>query len=53
MTHAAPTCDYYDDGLVHGHAWASSTPPGGHHTEGRSSQAHDESQAKDLRTARK
>ena len=28
MTYAAPSFDYYDDGLVHGHDWARSTPPG-------------------------
>jgi hypothetical protein len=35
MTHAAPTCDYYDDGLVHAHEWARSTPPGCHHLADR------------------
>lgn len=33
MTYAAPTCDFYDDGLVHSHDWSRSTPPGGKHTE--------------------
>ena len=35
MTYAAPTFDFYDDGLVHSHDWASATPPGVHHTETR------------------
>ncbi len=35
MTFAAPTSDYYDDGLVHAHEWSRSTPPGGHHAEAR------------------
>ena len=33
MTFSAPT-DYYDDGLVHAHAWSRTTPPGQHHKEG-------------------
>ncbi len=33
MTYSAPTCDFYDDGLVHGHDWARNTPPGGKHGE--------------------
>jgi hypothetical protein len=28
MTYTAPSFDYYDDGLVHGHDWARNTPPG-------------------------
>jgi hypothetical protein len=35
MTYAAPSCDFYDDGLVHSHNWASATPPGGHHADNR------------------
>lgn len=35
MTHPAPSFDFYDDGLVHGHGWARNTPPGGHHAEFR------------------
>jgi len=35
MTYAAPSFDYYDDGLVHSHEWARNTPPGTHHAEGR------------------
>ena len=35
MTYAAPTADFYDDGLVHSHDWSRSTPPGTHHAEGR------------------
>lgn len=35
MTYAAPSCDFYDDGLVHSHNWANSTPPGGNHAESR------------------
>ena len=34
MTYAAPTVDFYDDGLVHSHQWARNTPPGGRHGEG-------------------
>lgn len=33
MTFTAPSFDYYDDGLVHGHEWARSTPPGQSHQE--------------------
>ncbi len=33
MTHAAPSPDFYDDGLVHSHDWSRSTPPGGKHGE--------------------
>ncbi len=33
MTHATPTFDFYDDGLVHSHDWSRSTPPGGKHSE--------------------
>ena len=35
MTHAVPSFDFYDDGLVHSHDWSRSTPPGVHHAEGR------------------
>ena len=28
MTYAAPSFDFYDDGLVHSHDWSRSTPPG-------------------------
>ena len=31
MTFSAPSCDFYDDGLVHSHDWARNTPPGGAH----------------------
>jgi hypothetical protein len=31
MTFSAPSCDFYDDGLVHSHDWSRSTPPGGEH----------------------
>jgi len=37
MTFAAPSCDFYDDGLVHAHEWSRATPPGAHHLEGRRS----------------
>jgi len=33
MTFSAPCSDFYDDGLVHSHDWARSTPPGGDHKE--------------------
>ncbi len=33
MTYSAPSCDFYDDGLVHAHEWSRSTPPGGKHGE--------------------
>ena len=33
MTFTAPSFDYYDDGLVHGHEWSRSTPPGQSHQE--------------------
>ena len=33
MEYTAPACDFYDDGLVHSHHWASSTPPGGQPTD--------------------
>jgi hypothetical protein len=35
MTYAAPSFDFYDDGLVHSHDWSRNTPPGVHHAEGR------------------
>lgn len=35
MTYAAPTNDFYDDGLVHSHGWSRTTPPGTHHAEER------------------
>jgi hypothetical protein len=31
MTYAAPSFDFYDDGLVHSHDWSRSTPPGQRH----------------------
>jgi hypothetical protein len=40
MTYAAPTCDYYDDGLVHSHDWSRNTPPGGKHGERGQKTAH-------------
>jgi len=59
MTYAAPSCDFYDDGLVHGHDWARATPPGAHHTEGRrgiqaprATHEHDEGLVHDHRWAR-
>ena len=33
MTYAAPSCDFYDDGLVHSHQWARNTPAGGRHSD--------------------
>jgi hypothetical protein len=33
MTYAAPSYDFYDDGLVHGHDWSRSTPPGQQHKD--------------------
>lgn len=39
MTYAAPTTDFYDDGLVHSHDWSRNTPPGTHHSEARAAQA--------------
>lgn len=36
MTYTAPSFDFYDDGLVHSHAWSRNTPPGGTHGEGAS-----------------
>ncbi len=38
MTHAAPSYDFYDDGLVHSHDWSRSTPPGAHHADARRGQ---------------
>ncbi len=35
MTFTAPSCDFYDDGLVHAHDWSRTTAPGGHHAEGK------------------
>jgi hypothetical protein len=35
MTYAAPTFDFYDDGLVHSHDWSRNTPPGSHHADSR------------------
>jgi hypothetical protein len=56
MTYAAPSFDFYDDGLVHSHDWARNTPPGTHHAESRrTSQAprttreHDEGASHDHR----
>lgn len=37
MTYAAPSTDYYDDGLVHAHDWSRATPPGIAHVESRKS----------------
>jgi hypothetical protein len=37
MTYAAPSFDYYDDGLVHSHDWARNTPPGANHADSRRS----------------
>jgi len=31
MTYAAPSFDFYDDGLVHSHEWSRNTAPGGKH----------------------
>jgi hypothetical protein len=59
MTFSAPSFDFYDDGLVHGHDWSRSTPPGGKHGEksrgsqaGRQSHDHDEGLVHDHRWAR-
>jgi hypothetical protein len=59
MTYAAPSCDFYDDGLVHGHDWSRSTPPGGNHAESRRigqasrpTQEHDDGLVHDHRWAR-
>ncbi len=35
MTYAAPSYDFYDDGLVHSHEWSRAVPPGGRHAEAR------------------
>jgi hypothetical protein len=37
MTFTAPSVDFYDDGLVHGHDWSRNTPPGGHPADARHS----------------
>jgi hypothetical protein len=54
MTYAAPSFDFYDDGLVHSHDWSRNTPPGTHHAEGRRGvpqgrpgREHEESTARD------
>jgi hypothetical protein len=47
MTYAAPTCDFFDDGLVHSHDWARATPPGSHHAESRRNSAKVAHAAKD------
>jgi hypothetical protein len=58
MTYAAPSFDYYDDGLVHSHEWARNTPPGTHHAAARTAQApraahdHDDGLVHDHRWAR-
>ncbi len=59
MTYAAPSCDFYDDGLVHSHQWARNTPPGGKHTDERAgakgshgSHDHDDGLVHDHRWAR-
>ena len=57
MTFAAPSHDFYDDGLVHSHDWARNTAPGGHHAEGRRQSAgrghdHDEGLVHEHRWAR-
>jgi hypothetical protein len=53
MTYAAPSTDFYDDGLVHSHQWSRSTPPGQHHKEAshgsNPSQEHDEARPHDHR----
>jgi hypothetical protein len=56
MTYAAPSFDFYDDGLVHSHDWSRNTPPGTHHAEGRrmpqaprTSREHDEGASHDHR----
>jgi hypothetical protein len=36
MTYAAPSCDFYDDGLVHSHQWARNVAPGGKPGDDRS-----------------
>ena len=45
MTYSAPSCDFYDDGLVHSHQWARNTPPGGKHNE-HNHTAHDTDESK-------
>jgi hypothetical protein len=59
MTYSAPSCDLYDDGLVHGHDWARNTPPGGRHgdmshgqSQARPSHGHDEGLVHEHRWAR-
>jgi hypothetical protein len=56
MTYAAPSFDFYDDGLVHSHEWSRSTPPGQHHKEAghgrtghgaKSAHEHDEQRSHD------
>jgi hypothetical protein len=54
MTYAAPSFDYYDDGLVHSHSWARNTPPGGKHgerTHASASHEHDENKVHEHRRA--
>jgi len=40
MTTSAPSFDFYDDGLVHGHDWSRNTPPGGKHGDKSHGQLH-------------
>jgi hypothetical protein len=52
MTHAAPTFDMFDDGLVHSHDWSRATPPGCAHGERTHQSSHkdrDESASHDHR----
>ena len=59
MTYAAPSFDFYDDGLVHSHDWARNTPPGGKPGDktrtaqhGRAAHDHDDGLVHDHRWAR-
>ena len=52
MTHAAPSFDFYDDGLVHSHDWSRNTPPGMHHAHPRAQQGSSSRDDLDQREAR-
>jgi hypothetical protein len=52
MTYAAPSFDFYDDGLVHSHDWSRNTPPGIHHAEGRGQQPARQAREQEDRAAR-
>lgn len=38
MSQSPQNVEFYDDGLVHSHDWASATPPGGNHAERRAAE---------------